>query len=120
MLDYFKNRWPDMFENVYIGFDLPPGWKGIVEKLCSDLALCWPESNIKVAQVKNKLGSLRFYIDCDSDHREICSLIEYYQFATGLVCLDCGTSCNVNVEPNSYSHRCDDCKQKRIKLLENQ
>lgn len=98
----FKERWPSMFEDVYCGFDLPKGWFDIVWKLCLSLEHYYPNSNIKVAQVKEKFGSLRFYFDSDDDDKKLLSLVAKYEFATSLVCQECGTTVGVEKTPGYW------------------
>lgn len=62
-------RHPNMFpaaEPSPLGWSIMPGWLDIVERLCADLAAIVPEQDkarLYVAQVKEKFGTLRFYLD---------------------------------------------------------
>lgn len=47
------------------GFECGPGWYPLLERLCSDLSKIVQEDDLKefqVIQVKQKLGTLRFYV----------------------------------------------------------
>jgi len=101
--NYLEEKYPALFENVVCGFDCPPGWQSIVLSI-SDHVFAFSEhfkTKIKVAQVKEKFGTLRFYIDIDEDEvdgngapdwaREI--LFEYInsvQSTSGHQCQECG------------------------------
>ncbi len=65
----FEKEWPEFFRDCYCGFWLPERWEDIVWRLCGQIA--WelnqvaklPLETVKVAQVKEKFGGLRFYFD---------------------------------------------------------
>jgi hypothetical protein len=66
----FTEEWPEFFRDVECGFYLPGRWEYLVWTLCNSIA--WrltsekiPLSAMKVAQVKEKFGGLRFYYDLD-------------------------------------------------------
>lgn len=74
------------------GWDLPPGWVGIVDDLIADLLeLGWDG---KIGQVKEKFGGLRFYIDSimeDPDlHEAIYDRISKAEIESQKTCQDCG------------------------------
>lgn len=54
-------KYPNMFENLSYGFEHDDGWYSIIDKGCEALMLINP--NITVSQVKEKFGTLRFYVD---------------------------------------------------------
>jgi hypothetical protein len=55
----FKSEFPQMFDNCH-GFSFGEGWLDLVHKLTSDLQKLDPA--LKVLQVKEKFGGLRFYV----------------------------------------------------------
>ena len=65
---------PRMFRGTppVVASDLPPGWYGLVDKLCSDIeALLGQEpERFEVKQIKEKYGGLRFYFSFEGveDH----------------------------------------------------
>lgn len=60
-------KYQERFKDVYAGFDCGKGWYDLIDQLCWALeAECFRTgSSYKVAQVKEKFGTLRFYIDIE-------------------------------------------------------
>lgn len=66
-----KEKYPEMYENVYCGISIDAGWHDIVHALSANIYhhYKWKIKNDpavefpKVAQIKEKFGGLRFYID---------------------------------------------------------
>jgi len=83
-----KTRFPTLFRDIHpFNFDCGPGWSGIVTGLCENLAtLALPE--LRVAQIKEKFGRLRFYVD--GGNHEVEALIEQAESASGRTCECCG------------------------------
>lgn len=52
--------YPQMFPGPRYNVSCGDGWRGIVTKLCADLHRIAP---IRVVQIKEKFGGLRFYVD---------------------------------------------------------
>ncbi len=74
----FKEEWPEMFRDVRCGFYLPERWEDLLDSLCERIALeldraDLPEGTIKVVQVKEKFGGLRFYYDWRCESRSLAS-----------------------------------------------
>lgn len=79
-----KAAYPSMLEKC--DFYLPIGWTKLVETLLKDLTFVCPE--IRVAQVKEKFGGLRFYADnCNKEANELITLAEQQSV---LICDVCG------------------------------
>lgn len=51
-----------MFSEDNIGFEFPPGWLHLVEQLVSDLEALPGGDALRAKQVKEKFGTLRFYL----------------------------------------------------------
>lgn len=91
-----ERDFPEMFSNVYCGNSMPTGWGDLVYKLCEDISM--KSDHIKVAQVKEKFGGLRFYIDVAGDEdvvpyetvKEIYSLISKAESESFKICEVCG------------------------------
>ena len=68
-------RFPKMFAEPYGGFCVDEGWWPILESLCGQIQhhLDWKNRQsevvvqVKVAQIKEKFGGLRFYYDGGDD-----------------------------------------------------
>jgi hypothetical protein len=81
-----KARYPDMMENVYCGIYCPRGWVATVVGLCDVLVAMG--FNGKVAQIKEKFGALRFYVDGATETED--SIISEVEARTAKICEECG------------------------------
>jgi hypothetical protein len=97
-------------------FSVGDGWlltiiKPLIEEL---IAAGWDK---KILQVKEKFGTLRFYIPEESD--EIYKIIEKYEELTENTCEICGTFDKENITVKSHngwlSVKCDNCLKNKIK-----
>lgn len=112
--DVFANRmeerFPEMFSKPYGGFCVDKGWWPIIESLCGQIDgyTKWrnntresllkdnphnhriPEAvePVKVAQIKEKFGGLRFYYDGGDDH--IQGMVTMAEVWAHNVCEECG------------------------------
>ena len=55
---------------------------------------------IKVAQIKEKFGKLRIYIDNGSE--EVIGAILFAEYLSGFICEECGSTKNVGTTTNFY------------------
>ena len=67
-------------------FPVGEGWRSLVEKLVNDIAKIDPK--VEVTQVKEKFGTLRFYISGGND--EVDNLIEKAERKSSTICEICG------------------------------
>lgn len=82
---FFSDRPPIISANA---FSIGAGWYGIVKRLIEDLIeLGW---NKEICQVKEKFGSLRFYIS--SGNTEIFNRIHVAEAESCVTCERCGTA----------------------------
>lgn len=100
----FYDKYPELFPKgePYCGFHCDHGWWPIIDKLCSGIkaeldivnADTDDKSEIIVAQVKEKFGGLRFYIDEKSSNEafktKIRSLIKDAESQSECTCEKCG------------------------------
>jgi len=88
-----------------------PGWTHIVEKLIEDLiAAGWDK---QLEQVKEKYGTLRFYVGSASD--EMYELIRKAEGASARTCEECGAEGNNRAwYANWYITLCQPCGKKHI------
>jgi hypothetical protein len=76
---------------MYWGFECGDGWFNLIKKLCEDIQKYVDEQGIPqvvVAQVKEKFGGLRFYVDFADDH--IYTLIDNAEILSTHTCDVCG------------------------------
>ena len=92
MQEYFPKVFPKMFSGKYGGISCGLGWFNILNQLCQNIQshLDWkPEvEQVVVQQVKEKLGSLRFYCDGGDDYTR--GLIRMAESMSGVTCESCG------------------------------
>lgn len=94
------NTFPEIFsdrhENKELnamswGFECGDGWHDVIHNLCVDIMSYCNSTGYPVpraAQVKEKYGTLRFYVDQGDDH--IYDLIEHYSTVSRRTCETCG------------------------------
>lgn len=115
----FYSKYPLCFPKPpYCGFSCGEGWFGPLNELCSKIEqiltrLPEDERGFQVAQVKEKFGGLRFYIDGPKNkeaYDDIQVLIGNAESACYKLCEDCG---NPGTRRNSgwIKVRCDDCEK---------
>jgi hypothetical protein len=70
----FQKNWPDLYKNVYCGFCSPKEWSEIIKALSRTIAFhnesLPPGDRTTCAQVKEKFGGLRYYVDNSNDYVE--------------------------------------------------
>lgn len=73
------------------GFECGDGWFGLLDALCECIQHYVDEGNyhqVEATQVKEKYGTLRFYINGGDDY--IWDVVEKAEIASGMVCEQCG------------------------------
>ena len=73
------------------GFECDDGWYDLIYNLCGDITSYCNSTGYpvpKAVQVKEKYGTLRFYVDQGDDH--IYDLISYYSQRSRTTCETCG------------------------------
>jgi len=105
-----ETKYPEMFSNPYGGFAIGPGWWPILEGLCGqiDAYTKWRNSTreallkdnpynhkipeavkqVKVAQIKEKFGGLRFYYDGGDE--QINGMVRMAEVWAHNSCEECG------------------------------
>src|SRR5262249_3378428 len=87
----FADRHGSMRETAMCwGFDVGDGWYDIIDKLCAEIQAIADKDGLEVraAQVKEKFGGLRFYVDGGND--KIRAAISRAEAASGETCETCG------------------------------
>jgi hypothetical protein len=88
------------------------GWHPLLIQLSKDIIKL--DSTVSIAQVKEKFGGLRFYINGGTD--EIYSLIEKAEQESLTICEECGTKENVTTKGHWIITLCDKCRKEREKI----
>lgn len=89
----FSDRYSDPQTTAMCwGFECGDGWYDIIYNLCVDITSYCNSTGYpvpKAVQVKEKYGTLRFYVDQGDDH--IYDLISYYSQRSRTTCETCGS-----------------------------
>jgi hypothetical protein len=123
--DILQKYWflkPDNFiqSNVFaLGLDCNDGWYPLIDELCGKIEYLldtkYPEykSEFTVLQVKQKFGSLRFYVSGAPD--EIFDLVDEYERKSESICEHCGnTPARIRTHRGWYNLLCDDCESRAL------
>jgi hypothetical protein len=98
----YKKKYPNLFKTYpRSGFDVAPGWEVLVESLCDTLE--WHIKNlpeeiqggIECAQVKEKFGTLRFYMTQETPY--ISGAISMAEHMSAHICETCGLPGKIRV-----------------------
>lgn len=82
-------------------YGMLPGWAPLVRQLVSDLNEVWGEGNWRIAQVKEKFGTLRFYWygdersgddDYDAKYARATELVDAAERRSAQLCEVCGAT----------------------------
>lgn len=108
-------RFPKLLENVYCGWWLADdsGWNDVIYKVltaiaaepCNDGTHGGPAS---IAQVKEKFGGIRMYIENATGTQEQC--IRELETICWFTCEDCGTTRDVETSGSWLKTLCTTCR----------
>jgi hypothetical protein len=110
--DQLKEKYKPFFDQLPFGFECGPGWYGLLAKLTEDIHAVIKEKGLKdcrAEQVKEKFGTLRFYISSGVD--EIFDLIEEAEEKSETTCEECGQPGELGAKGYWYSVRCKNCER---------
>jgi len=118
--DEIIKKYPNLYpENFY--FECLGGWNDMLDKLSGELDVLVSRLDIQleVRQVKEKFGTLRYYVALDGDETHISivrHLITYYESKSATICEECGSTSGKNRDVNGwYMCRCEECFEKMNK-----
>ncbi len=95
------------------GFEVGPGWAGLLGKLFDDVArIVRPTGRrVVIGQIKEKFGTLRFYwsgpFDRETSDR-IDEAVDLAEFRSACTCEECGARGSLRVARGWYAVRCDE------------
>ena len=108
------------------GFECGPGWYDLIEELCDKISVLldtkYPEfkteieeedryqGQFQVTQVKEKFGTLRFYVSTAPD--EVFDLIDEAEKKSAITCEHCGNPGSMREHHMWLSTLCDECDSK--------
>lgn len=87
------------------GVDFETGWAKLLDELCSKLVKVSP--NAEFSQVKEKLGSARFY--ADNITKAGYDLISEYETKSAYICEQCGAKGKIYNHNGWLKCRCKKC-----------
>lgn len=116
IIDRFRKFFPsdeDMKDETIsclaFGFECMDGWYGLLVSLLTEISKETVPENFVIAQIKEKFGSLRFYVD--NSTTEIYNIISKYEKLSETTCEVCGKTGKLQRGNTGwYSVRCDNCK----------
>ena len=130
--DKLIKKYPKIFSEIGLspqescmafGLEVGDGWYWIIDHLCSYLQYLtdvedYPQ--IVVSQVKEKFGTLRFYVQ--SANKEQYDIIAFVEKLSGSICEQCGTTNNVSRKGEGWiTTLCDKChiiREEKINKVE--
>jgi hypothetical protein len=109
------NDFPKIFPDGVFYFETDDGWYWLIYSLCQKLQNDIDnrkEPQIKAFQIKEKFGSLRFYVDCCIDTQT--SIIDFAELLSLKICEVCGTFENVYLmnRCGTFKTICKKCENK--------
>lgn len=124
-----KKAWDELVQSCPLlfrgessfGFECSAGWHAVISKLClgiEKLIVAMPEAErfqeeapgellYGVAQVKEKFGTLRFYMHCESEG--MTALIDAAEGESAKTCETCGKPGVLRTDRYWIYTSCDDC-----------
>ena len=123
------NKYPKIFQGRFLpitqslipfGFECGNGWYNIINRLCSDLQWNtdnnnrpnkegkYPYPQIVASQVKEKYGSLCFYVEGATI--EQYAVISFVETLSGYICEKCGSMKNIGQTQGWISTLCKECR----------
>jgi|SRR5690606_903362 len=122
----FYQKYPQMFPKgePYCGFYCDYGWWPLINRLCSDISTevdkLGLEGNDKtkpsvtVAQIKEKFGGLRYYVDFENSDesfmKKINALIHEAEEKSFTICEMCGEPGKMAAKKSWMKTLCEKCK----------
>jgi len=99
------------------GFECGDGWYELIRELCEKLyplvQKIVPDEygySCRASQVKEKYGTLRFYMDACTD--EMCDLIDEYEDRSSRTCEVCGKPAKIDNSTGWVSTTCEEHRRK--------
>lgn len=111
-LDNLYREFPSLYirqDGSKVAFDCNQGWYQLLHDLSKELiSVIHPDS--QVSQVKEKYGTLRFYVDFAND--ATWDIIEKYENKSGFICEHCGQP-GVRCSDGWISTLCEEHRKQR-------
>jgi hypothetical protein len=95
----------------WFGIECGRGWNDLIYEMCSEIKKADKRKNIKFAQIKEKFGLLRVYID-SSTSKIYPVIIEKYERKSATICEKCGEKGKTRNVNGWLTTLCNQCYQK--------
>ena len=106
----FRDYGGDMQKTcMHWGMSCGNGWYDLIDRICARITELDPEGNCYAAQVKEKFGELRFYVDGATE--EIYKVLWDMEAESGEICEDCGKPGKTKSVNFWISTLCDECRE---------
>lgn len=100
LFEEIDDRWPiKMF-----GAEVQDGWKNLLDGLFVKLITLDPMRTVRVLQIKEKFGGLRFYVH--GANKQVHDLISEYESESYKICEECGEPGALRIDGYWYKTRC--------------
>jgi len=112
IFEHNRGETRDVMLPMAFGFECGDGWYGIINHCCKMIQHDIDKNNrtqVTAAQVKEKFGGLRFYID--GGNEKAYDIIHFFESLSYIICEQCGSS-NAKSETSKTGWirtRCKDC-----------
>lgn len=118
------NKYPKIFMNRSLsitdscmgwGLDVPDSWYKLLDKLCSKIQKLVDSTEVDQVhadQVKEKFGTLRFYVD--NYNPRIDFIIDEAERESSETCACCGSKDKVKASKGWIAYLCQYCRKKKI------
>ena len=103
--------WDNQMESLIgFGFEIGDGWYDLLEALIRGISIIDTEKKVKVVQVKEKFGTLRFYTGGYFTDA-IDELIRLAENKSGETCEICGRPAKTESDNHWLSTICEGCRE---------
>ena len=120
-LNALPKKYPSLFKNESFYFECGNGWYNLIDILCRQIefrglrgSVPDPDFDVKITQVKEKFGGLRFY--CEGADDNIYGMIDMAEAMSIRICEECGNPGKLMKSNTGWLHTaCDEHKTRRDK-----
>lgn len=113
LFDYYDEEFDGPAPQISLfGFECGDGWYGIIDSLCETITN--QGIDLKVVQVKEKFGGLRFYyqeveVEDEAKGDLLHGAVRMASNMSFRVCESCGSPGELRDDDGWYKTRCDEC-----------
>lgn len=101
----YKEKYPNNFTEYLISFDCGIGWQILLDELFEYIK---DDHNVKIAQVKEKFGLLRIYVD--GANEKVYKKISELEHLSSKICEYCGATEDVTTTGSWRKTLCKNCR----------